>query len=464
MLPRTRRILLVVGLLMAALGALVALGFILVPRWLVPLAEARVLDEARRHGVILVPRSIHFRKDAVILTDTAFSLVGVSGVRGRAAYIVIGLSGLSPNAITVTSVDTVVVGSAAELALSVGEWSERHTSAYALPVTASEVALRWSTAEADQPWFSVQHGQITRTGDTGMFSAREALLSGRTLGRMGAVWTTERSAVRIGLGETELKDAPIRAELTKGAEQSTLTLTLEPTDIRRLSEPLGVEIPLEQVSVSGSSTLLFDDKALDREIEGRLEMKLDGFVPPHPPELDGFVFGKATTFESSFVLSSDHKLVTLKDARVKAGSFVLTGQGSIQREATHARTLMRLRGNLACTALLGAAAESRLGRTIGPLVGAAARAALRGSVSVIVDIDADSRNLAQAKLRRTIGVGCGLKPLELPGLPPIEIPLPNLPTTLPTLPKLPRLEDVVGPAQKRAHDPAANTEERPDSP
>ena len=41
--------------------------------------------------------------------------------------------------------------------------------------------------------------------------------------------------------------------------------------------------------------------------------------------------------------------------------------------------------------------------------------ALNGSVSVFVKIDADTRDLAAAKMVRTIGVGCGLKPIDSPG-------------------------------------------------
>jgi hypothetical protein len=81
---------------------------------------------------------------------------------------------------------------------------------------------------------------------------------------------------------------------------------------------------------------------------------------------------------------------------------------------------------------------------------------VNGSVDIIVAIDADLLRLDQAKLLRTIGIGCGLEPLPIPedlarlpkeileGLPPpLELPdeitLPTPPRIeLPRLPEFPR--------------------------
>jgi hypothetical protein len=104
---------------------------------------------------------------------------------------------------------------------------------------------------------------------------------------------------------------------------------------------------------------------------------------------------------------------------------------------------------LPCDALAGAAAETQLGqllgKTLGKLAGRAAKDLVGGSVAVRVKIEADSRDLPNAKVTRTIGVGCGLKPLKLDidlsklpplpsGLPPFPSGLPPLPSGLPPLP------------------------------
>jgi len=93
---------------------------------------------------------------------------------------------------------------------------------------------------------------------------------------------------------------------------------------------------------------------------------------------------------------------------------------------------------------VGAAAETRLGMAIGQWVRRAAEAALQGSVGVTVKLSADSRNIEDAKMARIIGIGCGLKPLKLPGFEDIQLPalgtLPPLNKILPPLPaKLPSI-------------------------
>jgi len=121
----------------------------------------------------------------------------------------------------------------------------------------------------------------------------------------------------------------------------------------------------------------------------------------------------------------------------------------VTRHDNDARLQLDLRGDLPCAALAHAAAQSRLGRALGSLVGELAEQALKGSVAVLVRIDADTSDLTAAKMVRTIGVGCGLKPIDpqalealkgigdllrLPGLPEIPSALPALPSALPPLP------------------------------
>jgi hypothetical protein len=146
--------------------------------------------------------------------------------------------------------------------------------------------------------------------------------------------------------------------------------------------------------------------------------------------------------------------------------------------ADGARVRLDLRGTLPCDALASASAESRLGKLLGRAAGRKAGiAALRlvgGSVAVRVQVDASTPKLAEAKVDRSIGIGCGLKPLTLEDLralgdelfrgdlsklpedlakllPPGPLPIPsrfppipsgfpsafNIPTTLPTPPPRP---------------------------
>jgi hypothetical protein len=214
--------------------------------------------------------------------------------------------------------------------------------------------------------------------------------------------------------------------------------------MERLAGPLNVPLPAEGVTVSGDAKLMFAPGVSTGPVDGTITINLDGWVPPHPRELDGFVFGRRTTFQTNFHVPEDRQRADLTESRVQAGAFRLDGRGTVTREEEHAHIEMTLKGQLACVALAGAAAESYLGKTLGKLVGVAAQHAFQGSVAVIVRIDAHTRDLGQAKVLRTIGIGCGLKPFpidvpellkELPKLlPDLPAGLPSLPSSLPPIP------------------------------
>ncbi|MGC4068953.1 MAG: hypothetical protein QM784_30770 [Polyangiaceae bacterium] len=56
--------------------------------------------------------------------------------------------------------------------------------------------------------------------------------------------------------------------------------------------------------------------------------------------------------------------------------------------------------------------------------------AVRGSVSVRVQLDADTEHLAEAKVVKRIGIGCGLRPLTLEELLSLGLPPPPEPKTI----------------------------------
>jgi hypothetical protein len=178
-------------------------------------------------------------------------------------------------------------------------------------------------------------------------------------------------------------------------------------------------------------------------VTGDLSATLDGYIPPHPRELDGFVFGKVTTFDTKLSVSEQRERVDLSESKVVAGAFQLKGSGSVVREKDHGRILLTLGGNLPCDALAGATADSYLGKAFGGLAGQVAKRLVGGSVGVTVKVDASTDDLPAAKVTREIGIGCGLKPLSIGGLdlsklriPPMPSSLPPLPSGLPPLPKL----------------------------
>ena len=430
-----------------------------------PWVRDRVIAEAKERGLHLDPGPIGIGWFTVTVGRSTFAPIGISGVRGSSETTVVSFDGLEPARIEATGVDIQVRGSAAILALEVSEWTKRYPNAYKVPTRATKVSVTWRSSQHEKPWVTIKGGTLEPSGGGSSFRAEDTQVLGASLGKVGAAWSSDEAVVALGFGEGDVTNSPVRIQVKHTLEQPTADITLVPVKLKQLAGPFGVALPVkDDVVASGKVNLVFKKGMQSGVVEGTFSAKLEGYVPPHPPELSGFVFGDETTFSTKLSVSEDRMKATLTDSVVKAGAFKLKGSGNIQRFETHARIRMKLLGNLPCDALASAAAESYLGKTfgktLGRLAGAAAKSALGGSVGVTVKLDADTRKLPEAKVDRIIGIGCGLKPLdlgdlsklpalakefpellkELPpppkGMPKLPGGLPALPSGLPPLPKI----------------------------
>jgi hypothetical protein len=288
-------------------------------------------------------------------------------------------------------------------------------------------------------------------------------------------------------GAVDQASAPFVVQVQTAATPPTAQVELRPTRLEQLAGPLGVALPVQGVTASAKARLQLPATLGGGPIEGEVSSALDGFVPPHPVELNGFIFGDRTTLDTKLSVSPDGSTVTLTDTVVEAGAFRLKGGGRIERQTDHAIVRMDLSGNLSCSAVADAAARARIGSVLGRLLGKTAKKVFSGSVAVRVRVLADTRNLPAASVERQIGIGCGLKPLtlddivelglsdearqivgdlptvveQLPsvikkGLPALPSGLPPLPSALPPIPssfpririELPKIDD-----KKRLADP-----------
>ncbi len=451
-------VLVVLGLLVGSIAALVIAAALLLPDYI----EREALRQMRERGLELDSYELEYGWGWVKLTNAKGRLVGVRSLALSFKTIDVELAGREPERIDVSGMDVQASGSAPTIALELGAWSKRFPSTYALPLSAAGVAVTWKPDAQGPPWLEMGGGTIAKTPAGTVFAAEHVKVAGTDVGKVGATWTGTSSSVAIGLGETELAKAPLKVEVALSTHP-VVTFRLAPTKLEKLAGPFAIELPVENVSGSGEVALTFASQDALLPAEGRAQLALEGWVPPHPIELDGFVFGNVTTFDTKLAISPDAKTVTLTDGKVKAGKFELKGGGSIVREVDHALIHLVFSGNLPCPALAGAAAESRLGHLLGfaagKIAGAAARQLVEGTVAVEVRVDADSQKLKEAKLERRIGIGCGLKPLTLeelrklgeliPGgaelsvladeiarMPPPDLALPP-PSALPKLPTLP---------------------------
>ncbi len=442
-----KRWLLVLGLILVlALGAGGITLTVVLPKWV----EARVLATAAAEGVTLEPKDISFGWGWVRITQARVTLDRVRSIAMQVGRIDVTLNGLTPTGIELTNVEGEVLGSITNVGLELSDWTKAHPGAYALPLTAKNAHVTFVEQAGATPWLDVSGGSLARTASGGVFTAEHARFLGVDLGKVDAGFARENSAVALGFGESDLSRAPFRVEVAY-APTPTAKFTLAPIAAERLAKPLGIALPVAGVIVSAETTLAFSGAADAETIQGTASVNLKGYIPPHPVELDGFVFGDTTTFDGKFTIPPLRDRITLSEAHLKAGAFELRGSGLVVRSSDHSEANLTLKGQLPCSALASVEANSRvaqlLGASLGAKAGEFAEKLVNGSVAIGIAISADTRNLAAAKMARTIGIGCGLHPLSLAELeklmplPPQAFALlqslPTLPNDLSSLPALP---------------------------
>jgi hypothetical protein len=408
------RLFLVLGAAFAALC--VAAGLVV---WLaLPVfIEREVKKRALAQGVELTLGTLDFGWEWAELRSCKARLVGVDGLALGIERLNAELDGTKLTRVDITGLGVSATGSLPSLALALGAWSKRYPGTYALPLSARGVSVNFRPDPAGPVWLELSGGTIATTPAGTIVAAEQTRVAGIDVGRVGATWTTSATSVALGLGETDLSRAPLRAAVDLSGPRPRVGFELAPTPLEKLAGPFAAALPIHGVSAGASLSLEFASAAASLPEKGAARVELHGWVPPHPAELDGFVFGDVTVFETGLVFAADGKSVALEPTRLSAGKFVLDGKGSLARTTDAASLALDLRGALPCDALASAAAESRVGRLLGRVQGAragsVARQAIGGSVGVRVQIAADTRNLAAASVKRSIGIGCGLKPLTL---------------------------------------------------
>lgn len=448
-----------VGVSLVGVLVLGILAWFVVPRWI----ERELVAAAEARGVALSPGKISFGLGWVQITDSNATLIGVRGLSAQVGLLDVQLKGLQPERVSVGKVKVSAVADPLALARELTNWHGAHAAALVEPVSITPLEFELLPKAQAAPVLKLAQGSFEYLPPGFTLRAKQTSLLGRDLGALKAE-LTERG---VSLGVTLAKSAPENPALAielGNPPKPTLHIALAPTTVAELGSLTGINLPLPSVLLSGTvDTALPANGSILAGIEGDANFTLGGYVPPHPLELDGFVFGDATRVASHFVVEPARLRVRLERASLTAGAFALKGEGQLALAELGPRLTLTLSGNLPCAALAGAAAESRLGAALGKLGGKAAHTTLNGSVNVQVNIQADLLDVAHTRVHKTITPGCGLKPLTLAELTALgdllpqaldpnvaadleklmKTPLPALPTLPPdtqlNLPKLPKL-------------------------
>lgn len=368
-----------------------------------PLVSAYVRHRAAGLGVELAFDDLELRRDAVRLREAAATLDGVRGVRLTAGRFKLRTSGLSIASIDASEVRVEVEGSPTDRLLELSTWASEHGDTYRLPGSARDVRATWRASPGSAPWLTATGGSLDSNGREARITAASAVVGGVSLGAVSAMFAVGQGAVTLELGQAAGGEAPVRVSLTTGGPAPRLDLLLRPIRL----DALGVGAPASAAVASGQAQLTLG--ASGAAASGSASLLLDGWVPPHPRELDGVVSGKRTTISAAKIsVAADHGRITLGDVVVRAGKLELKGSGTVAREADHTVAQFDLGGPVACSDLARHVAKKELG-FLGEIAGDLAEGAVAGSVRIDVAIEIDSRDLKNPKVKPRVGVGCKLK-------------------------------------------------------
>lgn len=434
------------GTLVVGIALLAGIAYVAVR----PLVERRVIAEAKARGVVLVIGGLGFDWSSVHVDDARFELIGVRGLSGKIDRIDVGLDGTTPTRVALTAPQVLIEADPLALMNDLKRFREQFPGTVSaaktggpskpLPIGATNLSLSWKVPSSK--WFDLNLMGATAAyaEPTASIVGANATLNGKPVGPLGLYVDAMHWLITLGFDQADPRAAPVRIDLVPDATAPSVKLALAKAPLPRLLATVGASIPEQPIGLSGTAELTTGPN-WSGEAKGTSAFTIEGFVPPHPVELDAFVFGTTTTTSTNLWLSADHGSMRLEDVRVRAGAFALAGKGTLQQVDDHGTLDLGLQGDLGCGALADAAAHAHLGAIVGEWVGNAARENLKGSVHVWVRVTADTRDIAHARVARSIGIGCGLKPLAPPD-PNVFGTLSDLTKKLPQLPEMPPMPDL----------------------
>jgi hypothetical protein len=393
--PRRRKAALVAIIMAAALF----LGAAAVHR---PLARWYILRESRARGVELEFEEMSLGLEKIVLGRARARLEGVAGVSLGADEVKIALVDFAPSRVDARGVEVAIEGPIEDRVLGLRAWTREHDDAMRVPA-AADVRLAWA------PWLSAS-GRGTSAGDgSGQFEG-EAAFEGTKLGLVGVRWGRE-GPITVGMGKGDPEGAPVRAVVEIDKKPIAATITLAPLLVDTAAAALGQAVPaaMRGARAEGTARVWLGSPESKGMPQGSASLEVTGWVPPHPRELDGIVFGDKTKLGASFEITPDLAEVRISKATVEAGAFKLSGHGAVTRQKDHARIRMDMSGAIPCSEVGVSVVKNHLPGLLGDLLGGAARRGLGGTVKIAVRVTADTRKLDDAKVDQSVVLACTLR-------------------------------------------------------
>jgi len=397
------------------------------------------VDYAKALGLALDPSEVRFGFGFVQLLDSRFVALKVPGVSGSIKRLDVDLEfpTLRPSRMFVSGVAVEAKGDPMAMKdASLRYWEQlrptlpRSKSASSMPeVEWRHLSLNVVTGN---PLLSnLTATELTIATDVGPTHDETTIRTASTkvgsfnLGALEIAMRNQDGLFELGWGPT-LHESKWRVAYRSLPYLAQVKFSFQPIAAGKLVETLGaaaVPEAFRATKLSGHIEGVYD--VMSGKTAGAATVNLAGFSPPYPPELKGYRFATETTMRTQFEVDPLWFAVELRGIELRTGELSLVGHGRIDRELLSARLRADLSTTLDCITLAKGYATDAVGGELGQWAAKNAPKAVRGSVAVRVQVDADSNRLSQAKLVKRVGIGCGLRPMSLVDL--IDLGLPPIP-------------------------------------
>lgn len=430
-----------VGLVLFSLLALALVVYFALPGFLLRAIE----KEAKRQGVVLSECSLDYSLDHLTLSSCRFELAELPGVNGTLGTVEVAIEDFEAKQVVVKE----PVISVRELPdMPTGELVPRWLEQRSKVGKGSKVPIRIERARLDLFGASGEGEQDNRPlvslTELNYDSTTEAIdskinIGGMIDGTFGHKDTRSELDVHLKMSPSTKGRFSIETQ-TDGAE---VRADFEQLPLAVFSIPPFIVLPdaLTTVQLDGQLYARVPFGLSTEGIRGDFRTTLSGLVMPVPREIEGLVTGPAPVLEGKFKVHPNNQQVNITKLTLKAGVLQLSGNAELEVRSTGIPLDAQLSGSLSCGAILEAATRAHTDSPLAIAAAQLARKGIKGGVGIVIVLDADLLRLREAKLLRTIGVGCGLKPFPLPeGLEKLgERVLKGLPQP-PSLPDLPELK------------------------
>ncbi|NUP06986.1 MAG: hypothetical protein HOW73_13110 [Polyangiaceae bacterium] len=177
-------------------------------------------------------------------------------------------------------------------------------------------------------------------------------------------------------------------------------LQADPVDSQSVGKDLGLDLPPMKISGEVEATLKGEEA-----MSGTFSILLDGYVPPHPKELDGILHEKKTKLTGK--LRYGDNLIHFDDLVVESGGLKMKGNGKLDW-ANGGTLVLNLNGSVGCAQLATSAIGSRLGPLAGSLTGSLAGGRLTGTVGVTVGISTKLSEIKNLTVTPRVSIACSI--------------------------------------------------------